>query len=163
MRPTRSLIVAALLFISPAVFAAKLTGRVVHVADGDTVTVLDTSNMQHKIRVAGIDAPERRQPYGQISRKHLSVLVGGKSVIIEWHKRDRYGRVVGKILLDGRDVGLEQIRAGLAWHYKRYEREQSPEDRRSYAEAELAAKSGRIGLWRELDPMPPWQFRRISK
>jgi len=74
---------------------------------------------------------------------------------------DRYGRKVGKILLAGQDVNLEQIRRGLAWHYKAFEQEQLPEDRSAYSSAEIAAKRSRLGLWRDIAPLPPWDFRRM--
>ena len=95
---------AFLLALSFSVFADTLTGQVIRVADGDTVTVLDHWKTQHRIRLQGIDAPERGQPYGKASGKHLSGLVAGRFVMVEYDKRDRYGRVVGKVLLSGEDV-----------------------------------------------------------
>lgn len=134
-------------------------GRVVAIADGDTVTVLDATNTQHKVRLAGIDAPEKHQAYGNVSRQHLASAVFGRTVTVDWTKRDRYGREIGKILVDGVDANLRQIEAGQAWHYKKYEREQSPVDRAAYAAAEQTARAGRRGLWQETDPIPPWVFR----
>jgi endonuclease YncB( thermonuclease family) len=96
--------------------AEILRGKVVKIADGDTLTVLDKSNRQHKVRLIGIDAPERKQPFGTVSRQNLADLVFGKEVAVEWHKQDRYQRVLGKVLLDGQDVNLKQVKAGLAWH-----------------------------------------------
>jgi len=93
------------------------------------VTVVDRTGKEHKIRLAGIDAPERKQAYGLASRKHLASIVAGKQVTVEYQKRDRYGRIVGKVLVDGIDVCLEQVKAGFAWHYKKYQHEQSAEDR----------------------------------
>ncbi len=141
--------------------ADTLTGKVGRVVDGDTVYVLDANYKDHKIRLAGIDAPERRQAYGLASRKHLLSIVAGKQVTIEYKKRDRYGRIVGKVLLDGIDVSLDQVKAGLAWHYKKYQHEQSAEDRELYADAENKARNERLGLWRENNPMPPWEYRRL--
>lgn len=88
---------------------------VVHVADGDTITVLDAGKVHHKVRLAGIDAPEKAKPFGQRSRESLEDLVAGRTVIVETHKKDRYGRYVGKVILNSRDVNLEQIRRGMAW------------------------------------------------
>lgn len=136
-----------------------IKGKVVGVTDGDTITVLDQSNKQHKIRFQGIDAPESRQDFGQKSKQNLSDMVLGKSVTVLYDKLDKYGRVVGKVLLDGKDVNLEQIKAGLAWHYKQYENEQTPEDRKIYSEAEIAARSAKIGLWSIPNPIAPWNFR----
>ncbi len=137
-------------------------GRVVAIADGDTITVLDAGNSQHRVRLQGIDAPERGQAFGTVSRQNLANLIFNRQVTVEYDKLDRYGRIVGKVLVDGRDICLEQIRAGLAWHYKQYENEQSPEDRRLYAEAEREARAARRELWRDESPTPPWDFRRSN-
>jgi endonuclease YncB( thermonuclease family) len=133
---------------------------VVGVADGDTVTVLDGLHAQHRIRLAGIDAPEKAQAFGDASKRNLSRLVYGEYVRVEYAKHDRYGRIVGKIFSGGRDASLEQLRAGLAWHYKQYQREQSREDRSAYAEVEQEAQQAQAGLWRDRDPVPPWTWRQ---
>ena len=138
----------------------ELQGRVVRVADGDTVTVLDQAKVQHRIRLAGIDAPERGQPCGERAKDHLSSVVAGRQVVVAWDKRDRYGRMVGKVLLDGRDVNLAMVQAGLAWHYKAYALEQSEEDRLTYSRAEDSARRSRTGLWVDPHPMAPWDWRR---
>ena len=137
-----------------------LTGRVVSVADGDTITVLDSSETQHRIRLEGIDAPELHQAFGSRSKQNLSELVYGKDVTVVYYKTDQYGRLVGKILLDGRDINLEQVRAGMAWHYKQYESEQSPADRELYAKAEDEARAAHRGLWIDPNPVEPSEFRR---
>jgi endonuclease YncB( thermonuclease family) len=121
--------------------------------------VLDDAQRSYKIRLAGIDAPEGGQAFGDRSRQNLSDEVFGKQVAIEWSKRDRYGRIVGKVLRDGQDVCLEQVRIGMAWHYKYYQNEQSPEDRKQYADAENEARAARRGLWVDANPTPPWDFR----
>ena len=143
--------------------ADTLLGKVINVADGDSITVLDATNTQHKVRLTGIDAPERRQAFGNVSKESLAELVAGQSVAVEWDKVDRYGRKVGKVLLAGQDANLAQVRRGLAWHYKQYQREQSPTDQKSYAAAEIEAKEAKLGLWRDAEPMPPWEFRRKGK
>ncbi len=150
-------------FLSLAAFAESLTGKVVKITDGDTFYVLDANYEQHKIRLAGIDAPERKQAYGLASRKHLLSIVAGKQVTVQYQKRDRYGRIVGKIWVDGVDACLEQVKAGLAWHYKKYQHEQSLEDRQLYADAENQARNERLGLWRENNPIPPWEHRRLYR
>jgi endonuclease YncB( thermonuclease family) len=126
-----AILILALTFFS-ILHADTLTGRVVKVADGDTITILDSKNKQHKIRLQGIDALERSQPYGRKSGKYLSDGVAGKQVTVDYRKRDRYKRIVGKVLLNGHDMNLRQIKAGLAWHYKKYQREQTPEDRQRF-------------------------------
>lgn len=131
----------------------------VGIIDGDTIDVLDAQHANFRIRLQGIDAPEKRQAFGDVSRQNLGELVAGKKVEVEWQKRDQYGRIVGKVFCDSRDVCLEQIKAGLAWHYKDYEKEQSEDDRRLYAEAELTARSQKLGLWHDSAPVQPWEFR----
>ena len=126
--------------------AATITGTVVSVADGDTVTVLDATKTQHKIRLTGIDAPEKAQPFGRRSKSSLSDMVYLKQVTVETDKKDRYGRNLGKVLIDGKDANLMQIERGFAWHYKAYERDQSSVDRKAYADAENAARASRTGL-----------------
>lgn len=82
---------------------------------------------------------------------------------METDKRDRYGREVGKILVNGRDVNLIQVERGMAWHYKAYEREQSPSDRKLFDAAEFEAKAARRGLWRDPEPVPPWDYRKAKR
>ena len=139
--------------------AETITGLVVGVSDGDTITVLDDNKVQHKIRLAGIDAPEKKQAFGNRSKESLSALAFDKTVNVETDKQDRYGRQVGKVLVNGQDVNLVQVERGMAWFYRQYQREQSPNDRRLYEAAEDAARADKRGLWRDADPMPPWEFR----
>jgi endonuclease YncB( thermonuclease family) len=140
--------------------AEIINGKVVGVADGDTVTVLDSAKVQYKIRLTGIDAPEKAQPYGQVSKKSLSDLVFNKDVEISWEKRDRYQRILGKVLLDKQDICLEQVKRGMAWHYKQYQSDQSQEDRTLYDLAEKKAREAKLGLWADDSPVEPSQFRR---
>lgn len=154
-----------------------LTGRVVGVSDGDTITILDVEKNRYKVRLMGIDAPEKKQPFGARSKQHLSYLVYDKLVIIDWTKHDRYGRIVGKIMVAARDacppleqncpkmldVALAQITVGLAWHYKQYAKEQTEEDRERYSFAEDAARAKRAGLWEDNAPVPPWEWRHSRK
>lgn len=158
MRSTRLAVLVALILPLVAT-AAEISGRVVKVV-GDTVYVLDASREQHKIRLSGIDTPEKKQPFGRKAKEHLSGLVAGQGVVVEWKKRDRYGRVVGKIIHDDRDVNLAMVRAGLAWWYWKYAGEQSPVDRQLYEAAEERARSEKRGLWVDPEPMPPWEWRR---
>ena len=133
------------------------------VTDGDTIVVLDASKVQHKIRLTGIDAPERSQAFGTKSKEHLSDLVAGKSVVVDYSKYDRYQRILGKVLVGGEDVNLEQVEAGLAWHYKKYQGEQTPADRVEYSDAELEARRLKIGLWHDPNPIPPWEYRQAKR
>ena len=140
--------------------ATTIRGRVIGVADGDTITVLDASDEQHRIRLKGIDAPESGQAFGKVSKWHLSELVYDKDVSVLSTKVDRYGRHVGKVLAGSSDAGLEQIRAGYAWVYTEYANELTAADRNAYQNAEREARRTRNGLWADASPKPPWQFRR---
>jgi endonuclease YncB( thermonuclease family) len=159
----RNALVCLLVALACTAHAETITGRVVGVADGDTITVLDGDKVQHKIRLAGIDAPEKKQAFGQRSKESLSDLAFDKTVDVETSKRDRYGRQIGKVLVNGRDANLVQIERGMAWFYRQYQREQSSNDQRLYEAAEDAAKAAKRGLWRDADPVPPWEFRHNKR
>ena len=159
--PIKSLLLAFLLATSA--HAATLTGTVVSVADGDTITVLDATKTQHKIRLTGIDAPEKAQAFGQRSKQSLSDLVYKKQVTVETDKKDRYGRNLGKVLIDGKDANLMQIEHGMAWWYRAYKKDQSASDRVLYEAAEATAKAKKVGLWADKKAVPPWLFRRGEK
>ena len=136
-----------------------IEGKVINVHDGDTITVLDQANKKFHIRLQGIDAPELKQEFGSVSQQNLSRMVLTRQVTIVWTKVDKYRRTVGTIMLDGHDVNIEQVKAGMAWHFKKYEDEQNPEDRRTYAVAEVRARSAKLGLWQDPDPTPPGDWR----
>lgn len=138
----------------------KLAGKVVRVSDGDTIAILDENKSTYKIRFEGIDAPESKQDFGQKAKKHLSDLVFGKQVVVITSKVDKYGRFVGKVMLDGKDINLEQLKSGFAWHYKKYADEQKEADRLLYAKTETEARTAKLGLWADASPTPPWDWRR---
>ena len=167
MNQLRSLTVTTVLalgaLLSFSACAEILSGRIVGISDGDTVTLLDIHQRQYKIRLTGIDAPEKKMPFGQRSKEHLSDLIFSKDVQVETEKLDRYGRTLGKILLDRKDINLAMINAGLAWHYKRYQQEQSASDRLLYSHAEVQARQQRNGLWRDPSPTPPWEWRKGAR
>ncbi|MCX8050118.1 MAG: thermonuclease family protein, partial [Methylohalobius sp.] len=146
-----------LLWVSPTLGAAILTGRVVGVSDGDTITLLDAQRRQHRIRLHQIDAPERRQDFGERSRQSLAELVFGKEVVVEVVTTDRYGREVGKVKVDGTDANLEQVKRGLAWVYRQYAEDPA------YFAAEEEARAAKRGLWLQPNPIPPWEFRHGKK
>lgn len=140
--------------------ALEVDGRVVGVQDGDTLTILDSARVQHRIRLAGIDAPEKSQAFGEAAKQSLARLVHGRQVEAHCPKRDRYGREVCSVFLGTRDVGLEQVRAGYAWWYREYAREQTRDDRVVYEAAEAEARQARRGLWDDPAPQQPSAFRR---
>lgn len=134
--------------------AGPLVGRVVNVADGDTLTVLDAAHRQHKIRLAGIDAPEKDQPYGRRSRESLAALCAGQTAQVQQEGRDRYGRVVGQVTCARMDANSEQVRRGMAWVFDRYAPAGSPLYR-----LQGEAQGTRRGLWEDPRPMAPWAWR----
>lgn len=138
----------------------RLEGRVVAVHDGDTITILDRQERQQRVRLAGIDAPEIGQPYGRAAKNALGRRLHERWVRVDVVKLDHYGRFVGKVTETGRDVGRDQVAAGMAWWLRVFAHEQSPEDRQLYEDAENSARERRRGLWRELDPVEPWRWRR---
>jgi endonuclease YncB( thermonuclease family) len=162
MREPLRLIVAGLFVVAavPA-FAAKphyvLTGRVVKIADGDTLTVLDGSNVQHRIRLAGIDAPEKGQPFGTKARENLAGKVFKQEVRVEVIDVDRYHREVGRIFLGERFVNMEMVQDGFAWRYSQYDK---PGE---LSAAETEARDHRRGLWTDPNPVPPWKWRREKR
>lgn len=147
------------MLFSGAAVADATSGRVVGVSDGDTVTLLVSGNKRLKVRLAGIDAPEKKQPFGQRSKANLALMVFGREVILDCGKRDRYKREVCVVLSDDVDINLEQVRVGLAWWYWQYAKKQSSERREAYARAEQEAQESRVGLWRDAEPIPPWEWR----
>ena len=159
----KTLFASLALAFSLSAVADTIQGRCVTVLDGDTVTVLDGMNKQTRIRLMGIDAPEKAQAFGTRSKQALSDLVFNKQVTVEFSKQDRYGRTIGKILVDGLDANLELVKTGMAWHYKQYAKEQTASDRTAYAEAETMARAEKRGLWGDPEQTPPWDFRKQGK
>ncbi len=164
------LLCASALTLLPACgsFAADYTGRpvegrVVRVADGDTITLLTEDKEQVKIRFSGIDAPEKGQPWGQRSRQSMGALVAGRIVSAYVGKTDRYGRSVAVVFAGGEDVGLEQLRRGLAWAYTRYLGELPADKRREYLQAEREARQAKRGLWSDFRPQAPWEWRKSKR
>lgn len=135
--------------------ASTLTGKVVAVADGDTITVLDCGNTQHKIRLWGIDAPESKQDFGQRAKQAMSDMVYGKEVTVDVQDKDRYGREIGKVYQAGTYVNLEMVKLGLAWWYQQYAKGAA-----DLRDAESAAKAAKVGLWSRPDAVAPWEYRR---
>ena len=149
---------------------ADFTAKVQRVVDGDTVHVIDKAGKKFKVRLTGIDAPEKNQPYGLAATYKLTEILINKLVLLKSKPNngkpytiDRYKRVLAKIILDGRDINLSQVLRGYAWHFKRYQKQQSPSDRELYSEAEIDAKKNKLGLWGEKNPIAPWKWRKIKK
>ncbi len=138
--------------------AADFTGRVVGVADGDTITVL-SKGKPVRIRLHGIDCPEKRQAFGKRAKQFTSRLTYGKEVTVKDHGLDRYGRTIGDVLLpDGRVLNRELVKAGFAWWYRRY----APDDE-TLAQLEREARGAQRGLWADPHAVPPWEWRIMRK
>lgn len=140
--------------------SSSIEGRVVGISDGDTLTLLDASRTPRKIRLAGIDAPEKAQPFGARAKQALSDFAFGKAARAECGRPDRYGRELCKVIVDGRDVNVAMIEVGMAWHYAAYAKTQAPRDALAYAQAQGRARAQHIGLWTDAAAMPPWEWRR---
>jgi len=158
-RPTIALLLLATLFISVPAWAAELTGRVVGLADGDTLTLLTPERRQVRIRLGEIDTPESRQPYGTRARQVLSELVFGKDARVVVQDTDRYGRTVGRVYAGAVDVNAEMVRQGAAWVYRQYSRDAA------LLQLEVEAKAARRGLWAlpEAERTPPWEWRAAER
>lgn len=165
----RSKVTALGLLLLAAVLAASIhhawnnppsqdfTGRCVGVADGDTISVM-YHGREERVRLHGIDCPEKGQPFSDAARKFTAQMVFDKVVTVEFRDRDRYGRTVGWVITaDGRVLNLELVKAGLAWWYRDY----APNDE-LLADAESAARQAGKGLWSDKNPIPPWRFRRTK-
>jgi len=154
-------LLATLLCLSATAQQQTITGKVVGVSDGETITVLDADNRRHRVRLMGIDAPEINQDFGRRAKQSLSDLVFGKTVTVTSRKKDKYGRTLGEVTLDGKDISLEQVQRGMAWayHYSAIR----PEEPMPEELAEEQARKERRGLWADASPVPPWEFRESGK
>jgi endonuclease YncB( thermonuclease family) len=139
----------------------QLAGKVSHVVDGDTFVLRDrgATPALRTIRFGAIDTPEFSQAHASAATRRLAALIEGKSVRASCYKHDPRGRDVCRVFLGGRDVALDMVAGGLAWHFVRFEKEQTEAERESYRAAELEAKRARRGLWADNTPMPPWDCR----
>lgn len=143
--------------LASQVQAASLDGQVVAVADGDTLTLL-VDRTQVKIRLAEIDAPERKQPFGNRSRQSLHELCHGKHAQVQDNGKDRYKRTIGQVTCAGIDANAEQVRRGMAWVYDKYSWPGSP----LYV-LQRQARNAKAGLWADAKPVPPWEWRAIKR
>lgn len=143
--------------ISGEINRDSLSGHVVKIIDGDTYDIV-LNRKQTRVRMFGIDAPERGMDYYKVAKEYLGSLCMNQMIRIEVINTDRYGRIVAKSFLsDGRELGAEMIKAGLAWHFKRYS------DDESLSQFEIIARENRIGLWQANNPTPPWNYRKRKK
>ncbi len=132
-------------------------GKVIKIVDGDTYDILLDNNTTKRIRMDGIDAPERGMPFYKVAKDYLGQICFGKSVRILQTNTDRYGRAIAKSYLGDSELGLLMVEAGYAWHYKKYSSDEQ------LASAEMEARNKRIGLWSDENPIAPWNWRKFSK
>jgi len=135
-----------------------LQGKVIKIADGDTLTLLTVDKSQVRVRLYGIDAPESKQDYGTKSKQYLSKLVFGQIVDVEDLGKDLYGRTIGKVYLDDQYINLMMVQSGLAWWYKTYAKAD-----KELSLAQAKAKQQQLGLWALPNPIAPWEFRKAKK
>ncbi len=146
-----------LLFLSISLVALCkeiIKGKVIKIADGDTMTVL-SENQQIRVRLHGIDCPEKKQDFGTKAKLFSSQLAFGKTVTVQVLNKDRYGRAIGLVILpDGKILNRELLKAGLAWHYRKFDKSAD------FATLELYAKRSRVGIWSMKNAIAPWEFRK---
>lgn len=155
----RKIMVLIFVFVmSLLTFAKSITGKVVKVADGDTVTIKTDKNEKVRIRFWGIDAPEKSQEYGIKSLDVLKKKIDGKTVEVEIKDKDHYGRVVGVVYYQGENINLYMLKTGNVWQYKQFSKNNI-----EFTKAEEEAKKAKLGLWKESNPTPPWVYRRENR
>lgn len=143
-----------LLFFPIFLSAHTLRGKIVRVSDGDTIVLIDSTNTQHRVRLDGIDCPEKGQPFGRKATDFVKQLTTGKEIVVEWEKKDRYKRILGVVYADGLNVNKELLKNGLAWHYKHFNQD------KELAELEQQAKDKKLNIWSEKNPIEPYQWRK---
>lgn len=134
-------IVLFILILCSNANSLELIGKVIKVSDGDTVTILTEDKTQQKIRLNDIDAPEKKQAFGNKSKDNLAKYIAGKTVTVQYQKKDKYKRILGTIYYNNTDINLQQVKDGYAWVYKKYSNNQT------YYKAERTARDKRVGLW----------------
>ena len=150
-----SLLILFFLIASSALNAQSFRVKVVGVSDGDTFTAINNDNLQLRIRVYGIDTPEKNQDFRGRSRQTLASYIFGKNITINVQSQDAWGRYIAYVYTpDGSDVSLMMLQNGMAWHFKKYDSTEK------YSKAELNAKNQRLGLWSRPNPIAPWEFRK---
>jgi endonuclease YncB( thermonuclease family) len=146
-----------LVLVAQDALAQALSGRVVKISDGDTLTVLDAGKTQHRIRLAGVDAPELGQAFGRRAKQSLVEICAAREAQVETQGKDRYSRTIGRVYCAGVDASGEQVRRGMAWVFVKY----APKDSPLYV-LEKDARLRRVGLWTDRRPIAPWEWRRTK-
>lgn len=152
----KSKLLLLVFLFSPILLSAHtLKGKIIRVSDGDTVVVLDSNNTQHRVRLDGIDCPEKGQPFGTKATNFVKELTSqSEYVVVEWEKKDRYGRILGVLYVGDINVNEKLLENGLAWHYKHFNKDQK------LADLEQQAKDKKLNIWSEKNPIEPYQWRK---
>jgi endonuclease YncB( thermonuclease family) len=148
-------IIRLFVFLIIPLYLFAINGKVVKITDGDTLTILTDINEQIKIRLHGIDAPEKKQAFGEASRKNLADLCANKTAIIEDKGQDRYKRTLGIVYCDSVNANEKQVQDGYAWAYTQYSKD--------YIKYEKEAKEAKKGLWQDKSPIAPYNYRKSKK
>ncbi|MBB4036549.1 endonuclease YncB(thermonuclease family) [Dysgonomonas hofstadii] len=147
-------IIILLSFLSISLYSQNtIRGKVVKISDGDTVVLRDSTNTQHRIRLDGIDCPERGQAFGNVATNFTRGICAGKDIIVDIIGYDRYKRILGVVWVEDVNLNEELLKAGLAWRYKYNKSEE-------YHRLEQEARKNRKGLWVDKEPIAPWDFRK---
>lgn len=133
-----------------------ISGKVIGISDGDTITVLDADKVQYKIRLSCIDTPEKGQDFGTRAKEVLSSMIWNRQVNVQYSKTDQYGRLIGTVSMGSLLVNYEQVKQGMAWAYRKYCQDCK------YYDAEKYARNNMIGIWSKPNPIPPWEWRKDS-
>ena len=145
-------------FLCSLCLAQRFSVKVVGISDGDTFTGINSDNLQLKVRIYGIDAPEKKQAFGNKSKEYLSSIIFGKRITIDVQSQDSWGRYISYVYTpDGEDVSLLMLQTGMAWHFVKYDSSSI------YAEAEANARRDKLGLWTDKEPTAPWDYRAKSR
>ena len=150
-------IINIFLLLTTILVAETITGKVISVTDGDTIKILDEKNKVYKIRLNDIDAPEKKQAFGNKSKENLSKYIAGENVRVEYYKLDRYKRILGTVYFKDKDINKQQIIDGYAWVYKKYSKNNE------YINQERISKKHKRGLWKDEKPIEPWEYRKMKK
>ena len=150
-------IINIFLLLTTILVAETITGKVISVTDGDTIKILDEKNKVYKIRLNDIDAPEKKQAFGNKSKENLAKYIAGENVRVEYYKLDRYKRILGTVYFKDKDINKQQIIDGYAWVYKKYSKNNE------YINQERISKNHKRGLWKDEKPIEPWEYRKMKK
>ncbi len=151
------LIIIFFLTCQHAIAQQKIFGKVVRISDGDTITILDSLNQQHRVRLHGIDSPEKGQDYYQVAKEYIGQLCFQREVEVSILKYDHYKRAIGKVYIDSTEVNISMLKAGLAWHFLQFDKSEE------YALAEAEARLNKRNLWSLKTAQAPWEFRKIKR